>query len=157
MKIDDDLNYTILSNNINRKFLMQFSEYPIIDELKFSELKNKIEFHTSKRIVFNNSLYLLRDYEKEEIFDLLKKQNIKYINITNDIEETIYCDYILVYDNNNLVIEGKKETILKEEKLLKKLGYGLPFVVDLSTQLNYYGVFTKIYYEMDDLIGDLWN
>ncbi len=157
MKIDDDLNYTILSNNINRKFLMQFSEYPIIDELKFSELKNKIEFHTSKRIVFNNSLYLLRDYEKEEIFDLLKKQNIKYINITNDIEETIYCDYILVYDNNNLVIEGKKETILKEEKLLKKLGYGLPFVVDLSTQLNYYGVFTKIYYEMDDLVGDLWN
>ena len=157
MKIDDDLNYTILSNNINRKFLMQFSEYPIIDELKFSELKNKIEFHTFKRIVFNNSLYLLRDYEKEEIFDLLKKQNIKYINITNDIEETIYCDYILVYDNNNLVIEGKKETILKEEKLLKKLGYGLPFVVDLSTQLNYYGVFTKIYYEMDDLVGDLWN
>ena len=157
MKIDDDLNYTVLSNNINRKFLMQFSEYPIIDELKFSELKNKIEFHTSKRIVFNNSLYLLRDYEKEEIFDLLKKQNIKYINITNDIEETIYCDYILVYDNNNLVIEGKKETILKEEKLLKKLGYGLPFVVDLSTQLNYYGVFTKIYYEMDDLVGDLWN
>lgn len=157
MKIDDDLNYTILSNNINRKFLMQFSEYPIIDELKFSELKNKIEFHTSKRIVFNNSLYLLRDYEKEEIFDLLKKQNIKYINITNDIEETIYCDYILVYDNDNLVIEGKKETILKEEKLLKKLGYGLPFVVDLSTQLNYYGVFTKIYYEMDDLVGDLWN
>ena len=157
MKIDDDLNYTKLSNNINRKFLMQFSEYPIIDELKFSELKNKIEFHTSKRIVFNNSLYLLRDYEKEEIFDLLKKQNIKYINITNDIEETIYCDYILVYDNNNLVIEGKKETILKEEKLLKKLGYGLPFVVDLSTQLNYYGVFTKIYYEMDDLVGDLWN
>ena len=157
MKIDDDLNYTILSNNINRKFLMQFSEYPIIDELKFSELKNKIEFHTSKRIVFNNSLYLLRDYEKEEILNLLKKQNIKYINITNDIEETIYCDYILVYDNNNLVIEGKKETILKEEKLLKKLGYGLPFVVDLSTQLNYYGVFTKIYYEMDDLVGDLWN
>ena len=157
MKIDDDLNYTILSNNINRKFLMQFSEYPIIDELKFSELKNKIEFHTSKRIVFNNSLYLLKDNEKEEIFDLLKKQNIKYINITNDIEETIYCDYILVYDNNNLVIEGKKETILKEEKLLKKLGYGLPFVVDLSTQLNYYGVFTKIYYEMDDLVGDLWN
>lgn len=157
MKIDDDLNYTILSNNINRKFLMQFSEYPIIDELKFSELKNKIEFHTSKRIVFNNSLYLLRDYEKEEIFDLLKKQNIKYINITNDIEETIYCDYILVYDNDNLVIEGKKETILKEEKLLKKLGYGLPFVVDLSTQLNYYGVFAKTYYEMDDLVGDLWN
>ena len=63
----------------------------------------------------------------------------------------------MVYDNNNLVIEGKKETILKEEKLLKKLGYGLPFVVDLSTQLNYYGVFTKIYYEMDDLVGDLWN
>lgn len=157
MKIDDDLNYTILSNNINRKFLMQFSEYPIIDELKFSELKNKIEFHTSKRIVFNNSLYLLRDYEKEEIFDLLKKQNIKYINITNDIEETIYCDYILVYDNNNLVIDGKKETVLKEEKLLKKLGYGLPFVVDLSTQLNYYGVFAKTYYEMDDLVGDLWN
>lgn len=157
MMIDENLNYVILANNINKKFLKNFSEYPVINELSFVNLKNKLEFYTSKRIIFNNTFYALRDFEKKEILKLLNKQKIKYINITSDIEEVIDCDYIVVYDNENIALEGKKDDVLKEEKILKKLGYGLPFVVDLSTQLTYYNIFSKVYDDMDELVGELWN
>ena len=63
----------------------------------------------------------------------------------------------MVYDGKNIILEGLKNIVLKEEKLLKKVGYGLPFVVDLAIQLNYYDIFSKIYFDMDELVDDLWN
>ena len=84
-------------------------------------------------------------------------QNIKFINITSDIEECLYADYIVVYDNMDIMLEGPKEGVLKEEKLLKRLGYGLPFVVDLSRQLQVYDILDKTYYDATSLVGDLWN
>lgn len=47
--------------------------------------------------------------------------------------------------------------VLRNEKLLKRLGYGIPFVVDLSIQLNYYDIFDTVYYDMDKLTEALWN
>ena len=73
MMIDENLNYVILANNINKKFLKNFSEYPVINELSFVNLKNKLEFYTSKRIIFNNTFYALRDFEKKEILKILNK------------------------------------------------------------------------------------
>ena len=158
MKIDDNYNYCILSNNINKTLLDNFTGYPIIeDNIKYEELKNKLEFYNSKQLVFKETLYNLRKFEKRSIFELLKKQNIKYINITSDIENAIFCDYIVVFDNSKIVLKGPRNEVLKEEKTLKRLGYGLPFIVDLSTQLNAYSVLNKEYYDIDSLAGELWN
>ena len=158
MKIDDKYNYCILSNNINRTLLDKFVGYQIIDaNITYDELKDKLEFFNSKTVVFNETLYQLRKFEKRSIFELLKKQNIKYINITSNIEEAIFCDYIIVFDNNEIILEGLRNTVLKEEKTLKRIGYGLPFIVDLSTQLRAYGVIDEDYYDIDSLAGELWN
>ena len=158
MKINEEYNYIVLANDIDKVFLAKFSEYPIIDDnLSYNDLRAKLEFHTAKRIVFNNTFYGLRDKEKIEIINLLKKQNIKFILITSNVEDTLYADYIMVYDGKNIILEGLKNIVLKEEKLLKKVGYGLPFVVDLAIQLSYYDIFSKIYFDMDELVDDLWN
>ena len=158
MKIDDKYNYCILSNNINNSLLDKFRGYPIIDDnINYEDLKTKLEFFNSRQLVFNETLYNLRKFEKRSIFELLGKQNIKYINITSNIEEAIFCDYIIVFDNGNIVLEGTRNSVLKEEKILKRLGFGLPFIVDLSTQLKAYGVIDKEYYDIDSLAGELWN
>lgn len=157
MKINEEYNYIILANNVDKIFLAKFSEYPIIDVLNYNELRNKLEFHPAKRVVFNNTFYNLRVKEQREILELLKKQNMKFILITSNVEETLYGDYIMIYDGENIILEGLKDVVLREEKTLKKVGYGLPFVVDLSTQLNYYDIFSKIYFDMDELVDDLWN
>ena len=158
MMFDDKVNYTILVNNANKEFMEQFKEYSIIgSNMSFDELKEKLEMFPSKRVVFNESWYNLRNNEKKVIIELLKKQNINFVNITSNVEDSLLSDYIVVFDENKKVLEGNTEFVLRNEKVLKKLGYGLPFVVDLSIQLTYYDILGKVYYDMDKLTEDLWN
>ena len=158
MMFDDKVNYTILVNNANKEFMEQFKEYSIIgSNMSFDGLKEKLEMFPSKRVVFNESWYNLRNNEKKVIIELLKKQNINFVNITSNIEDSLLSDYIVVFDENKKVLEGNTEFVLRNEKVLKKLGYGLPFVVDLSIQLTYYDILGKVYYDMDKLTEDLWN
>ncbi len=157
MEFSDNVNYVVLSNNVDKKFMSKFGVYQIIDVLPFEKLKNNLEMFPSKRVIFNESLSSLSNKEKKEIFDLLDKQNINYVNVTSNIEDALFGDYIIVYDEDMKVLEGNKEVVLKNEKLLKKLGFGVPFVVDLSIQLMYYDILNKVYFDVDNLLEALWN
>lgn len=158
MMFDDNVNYTLLVNNANKEFMEQFKEYSIIgSNMSFDELKEKLEMFPSKRVVFNESWFNLSSNEKKSIIELLKKQNINFVNITSNIEDSLLSNYVIVYDEDKKVLEGNTEAVLRNEKVLKKLGYGLPFVVDLSIQLTYYDILDKVYYNMDKLTEDLWN
>ena len=157
MEFSDNVNYVVLSNNVDKKFMSKFGVYQIIDVLPFEILKNNLEMFPSKRVIFNENLSSLSNKEKKEIFDLLDKQNINYVNVTSNIEDALFGDYIIVYDEDMKVLEGNKEVVLKNEKLLKKLGFGVPFVVDLSIQLMYYDILDKVYFDVDNLLEALWN
>jgi len=157
MEFSDNVNYVVLSNNVDKKFMSKFGVYQIIDVLPFEKLKNNLEMFPSKRVIFNESLSSLSNKEKKEIFDLLDKQNINYVNVTSNIEDALFGDYIIVYGEDMKVLEGNKEVVLKNEKLLKKLGFGVPFVVDLSIQLMYYDILDKVYFDVDNLLEALWN
>lgn len=157
MKIESDKNYVILNDNVDNSFMEQFKEFPIIDNLEYIDLKKKLEFFSSKTIIFRETFYYLKEQEKEKIIELLAKQKINYIIITSNIEDVLFADNIVVYKDSNIVLEGNTKEILKKEKDLKKLGYGLPFALDLSTQLNYYDIFQKVYYDIPSLVEDLWN
>lgn len=157
MEFSDNVNYVVLSNNADKKFMSKFGIYQIIDVLPFEKLKNNLEMFPSKRVIFNESLSSLSNKEKKEIFDLLDKQNINYVSVTSNIEDALFGDYIIVYDEDMKVLEGNKEMVLKNEKLLKKLGFGVPFVVDLSIQLMYYDILDRVYFDVDNLLEALWN
>lgn len=157
MMFDEKINYCILHNNPDENFINKLGSIPVVKDLEFNKLVERLEFFPNKQVIFNETLYGLKLDEKMEIFKLLKKQNISYINVTSNVEDALYSDYIFVYDGNKLVLEGNRNEVLKEEKTLKRLGYGLPFVVDLSIQLNYYDIFNKVYYDLDELVRALWN
>lgn len=157
MMFDEKINYCILHNNPDENFINKLGSIPVVKDLEFNKLVERLEFFPNKQVIFNETLYGLKLDEKMKIFKLLKKQNISYINVTSNVEDAIYSDYIFVYDGNKLVLEGSRNEVLKEEKTLKRLGYGLPFVVDLSIQLNYYDIFNKVYYDLDELVRALWN
>ena len=155
---DEGVNYTILANNADKVFMSKLGSFPIIEgDFSYEKLKEKLEMFPNKRLIFKNSLYGLKKEEKKEIINLLAKQNINFVNVTCDVEESLLSDYIIVYDEDNKVLEGNMESVLRNEKVLKKLGFGVPFVVDLSIQLNYYDVLKKVYFDLDELVGVLWN
>lgn len=155
---DEGVNYTILANNADKFFMSKLGSFPIIEgDFSYEKLKEKLEMFPNKRLIFKNSLYGLKKEEKKEIINLLAKQNINFVNVTCDVEESLLSDYIIVYDEDKKVLEGNMESVLRNEKVLKKLGFGVPFVVDLSIQLNYYDVLKKVYFDLDELVGVLWN
>lgn len=155
---DEGVNYTILANNADKVFMSKLGSFPIIEgDFSYEKLKEKLEMFPNKRLIFKNSLYELKKEEKKEIINLLAKQNINFVNVTCDVEESLLSDYIIVYDEDKKVLEGNMESVLRNEKVLKKLGFGVPFVVDLSIQLNYYDVLKKVYFDLDELVGVLWN
>ena len=158
MEFSEGVNYTILVNNANKAFFENFESYKVLDSMDgFDAIKMQVEVFLSKRIVFNEIWYYLSKEEKSELLEILKRRNVSFVNITSNVEDVIYSDYVIVYDDDKKILEGNKEMVLRNEKLLKRLGYGIPFVVDLSIQLNYYDIFDTVYYDMDKLTEALWN
>lgn len=130
------------------------------DLTDFDELKLKILSclnSNNEVFVFMNVLTYLDNDFKERLIRYLKLGNRRIINYTTDIEETLLLDYIVVIHEDKVIMEGKKELILQEEKILKKLGFNLPFVVELSKGLKYYGLVNKTYFNNKELVNDLWK
>lgn len=173
----DDLAFPLLNLNYNRNFI-----YSRINEvsnyLGISHLLNRDPHSLSggekqlvclgcclmtapKLIILDEAFSMIDDFHKFKILKILKKINKKYdvtiINITHDIEESVYGDSIAIIDSGNVVINNKKDLVYKNEKLLKKLGFDLPFMVDLSNRLSYYGLVDNTIYDMDEMVDLLWK
>ena len=113
-----------------------------------------------KILVIDNIINCL-DYEDELlVFNILKdfaNNGGIVINFTNDIEQTLYGDKIYVINDKKLVCEGKTLSVLNEEKLLKRLGLSLPFIIDLNKYLMDYGLIKKYYLTNEKLVNALWK
>ena len=152
--------------NKNFKFKYYFLEKSNTYEIKEDfELKNNQEYLPYLKALFKkiaskpevmviDDLSSIFSYEdRVKIFEYLKSLGIKILYCTSDVEDVINFSYTIVLANKIIAMEGKTSLILKEEKLMKLLGYSLPFYVNLSTQLNYYGVLDHICYSKEEL-GD---
>ena len=149
MKINKNINTTIITNN-NVEVLRQLQGEVIVSDL--SELKTiKTEF-----IVFNDVLRTLNHREKERFINNMEEKNIHFANVTSDIEDSLYAHELIVLDNDKIVTRGSTLSVLKEESLLKRLGYRLPFIIDLSLQLNAYDIIDSIYLDEEILVNRLW-
>lgn len=147
-----ETNVTIMSINLSKKTLSRYKEYYVIDDnFTYDELLK------NKRVIFFNVLNNLKENELNKLFRFLKDNDINFINITNNMELCLYTDYLIILDNDNVLIEGSTLEVLKNDKLLKRLGFELPFLVDLSLLLKDYNLVNKIYLNNESLVGALWK
>ena len=113
-----------------------------------------------KILVIDNIISLLDYKDKILVFDILKeyvKNGGIVINFTNDIEETMFGEKIIIIYDKKLVCEGKTLSVLNEEKILKRLGLGLPFIVELNKYLMDYKLIDKYYLTNKKLVGAIWK
>lgn len=145
-------NVTIISTNLNRKILDNYKDYKVInDNFTYDELLN------NKKVIFFNVLSNLNKEDINKLYTFLKTNNIYFINITNNMEEVLFTDKLIIYDSEKVVAEGNTIELLKNEKLIKRLGFNLPFIVELSILLKDYGLVNQLYLDKESLVGELWK
>ena len=116
--------------------------------------------HDPKILILDESLSLLDFIDRENVLKLLqqlKKNGMCIINISHNIEDTLVSDEIIVLDKGNILLNGKKEKVYKEEKILNNLGFKLPFMVELSNRLMFYGLIDHVIYDMEEMVDELWK
>lgn len=154
----NNLNNHILSNEeiVVKLKLINYNFYHVLQD---KVLSNIIELAESghKKLFFDEVLTYIEPELRKALINYLIEKDISFINITNDIEDTLLADYLIVIFDDKVALEGNTLDVLKEEKLLNRMGFNLPFMVDLSIQLQYYGLVDKIYLDKKDLVNDLWN
>ncbi len=143
---------TIISVNISKNILNNYKDYQVIEN-NFV-ISNLLKY---PKIIFFNALNKLESEEIKELYNILKNNNIKYINVTNNIEEVLLTSNLIVYMDDKEVVSGDTLEVLKNEKLLKRIGLSLPFMVELSMYLQDYNLVDKIYLDKNELEGVLWK
>lgn len=117
--------------------------------------------HEPKILILDEALTMVDINVRIQIYNILKdineKQGITIINITHDIDELLYGRDIIVIDNGVIVLKGPKEEVLLEEKIFNKLGLELPFIVSLSIKLMYYDLIDKLYFDMNEMVNEIWK
>ena len=125
------------------------------DEIKINILGNLLS--PKKVFVFLNIFTYLDNKFKNKLISFLARANKIVINYTTDIEEVLLFPYLIISQKKQIIIEGNTEEVLKEERIIKKLGFNLPFIVELSSGLKYYGLVGKVYFNNESLVEDLWK
>lgn len=132
-----------------------------IKDLSIAEIAVvKIVIELSKKndfVIFYDMLTYLNEEQKNNIIGYIKNKNITFINITSNEEEYLINDYMIVINAKQVALEGETKLVLEQEKILKRLGFSLPFSVDISLQLKAYGLIKNIYTDYKDLVGVLWK
>lgn len=112
-------------------------------------------------LILDEAFTMLDEMEKNKILKILKRFNQKegmtILNVTQDIEESIYGDEIAIIKKGKLLMQGAKESIYAHDKELKTLGFELPFMAKLSQKLKYYHLLDKTVYDMDEMVDLLWK
>lgn len=112
-------------------------------------------------LILDEAFSMIDEIEKNRILNLLKelhqKTGITILNVTHDIEESIYGEEIAIMKNGKLLMQGSKEEIYKHEKQLKMLGFELPFMAKLSQKLKYYHLLDETIYDMNEMVDLLWK
>lgn len=111
-------------------------------------------------IILDEALSMLDELSKRKMFGILKEYNqkgITILNITHDLNESLYGKKIILLQNGKIILQGEKEEVLKQESKLKKAGLELPFLADLSIRLMYYGILDHMILDMNEMVNAIWK
>lgn len=113
-----------------------------------------------KILILDEALEMLDNKQKEKVLKIIRKKQKKgmtIINITQYNDDSLIGDDVLVLDTGKIKLMGSKEEVFNNYKIFENLKLDLPFIVDLSIKLKYYDLVDKIYFDMEELVDDIWK
>ena len=147
-------------NEISEKFklkpILNIDPYKLNNEYKQIIIILSIILVKPTLLIMDDALSFISTYNKNRIFKYLKKQDISIINLTNDSEECMYSNNIVII-NKIVKLNKPLKKALKEEKTFLENHLKLPFIAELSLKLNYYNLLDDITLNIDEMVDKIWN
>lgn len=172
-KVVDELRFPLENQNVKPEIitekvdeLLSYFELEGLKTLPFANLsyEEKLKIKILSYLIMSPKILALDDILCEldskfikKLFLYLADKGMYILNVTTDMEQVIYTKYVLCLYEDGIAFEGEMTQVIKEEKLFKRLGMTLPFIVDLSLQLSYYELVDRIYFNQEELADDLWK
>lgn len=117
--------------------------------------------HSPKLILIDNLFDSLDAYCKEKIISYLKglRKTKKSIILftTNNGEDFMLADNLLIIKCGKIVEYGETEKLLKNETLFVKNDIELPFMSDLSNKIMAYELIDRPIYDMNEMVDEIWQ
>lgn len=113
-----------------------------------------------KLLVLDNATTMIDSDTKEKLFKILhqlNKNGMTIINFTNNSEDILYSDNVILLKDNSVVLDTKVKNLFKNVKEFTGCTIKLPFIIELSNKLSYYKVIDKSYFDIKKLVNDLWK
>lgn len=146
--------------------------YDICDKFKINDLtlknikdltnteKKLVSFivsiiHNPKLIIIDDTLEEFDEINKNKILNYLKKSKITCLFLTNNEEDIIISDNLIIMKDGKIIESGKTIDLLNNEKLFNNIG--IPFSADLSNKLKVYDIVDKTYLDVCEMIDDIWK
>lgn len=112
-------------------------------------------------LILDDAFLGLNENYKKEMMIKLKylnhKNGLTILNITHDINDSLYGDFLSVLNDGQIVLFDEISNMENYEKDLRKYNYDLPFIIDLSLRLKYYNVINTTVYNIDRMVKIIWR
>jgi len=96
-----------------------------------------------KCIIFDESTAMLDPLGREELMSAIEKLNrekgITVIHITHYMNEAARADRIIVFDDGEVLLDGKPKDVFSDPERLRAVGLDVPQTVELLWKLNLMG------------------
>jgi energy-coupling factor transport system ATP-binding protein len=113
-------------------------------------------------IILDEATSMLDPMGRKEVLEtvsmLNKEEEITVINITHDLEETVYSDRLFVMNKGRISIEGVPKDVFQESQKLIEAGLELPFSMQLQSSLANKGIeIARTCLTKEVLVNELWK
>ena len=97
-----------------------------------------------KCVIFDEATAMLDPSGRKEVMSTIKRlnkeENISVIHITHFMEEAVDADRVIVMEKGKKVLEGTPKQVFSKIDMLKKIGLDVPYMTELSKELNKEGL-----------------
>ena len=153
----------IINNKINKiindfklEEILELDPYELNNEYKQIIIILSVAIYNPNLLILDDALSFISTYNKEKILKYLKQQKITIINFTNNSEECLYSNYIIII-NKKVVLNKPLKKALCEEKIFHDNNLKLPFIAELANKLKYYNILDDIILNKEEMVDIIWN
>lgn len=114
------------------------------------------------RILVLDEAFMMVDInERAKLLKIIEKYNkekvVTVIFFTHNLDEALYSDRLIILNKGKIIVDGAFPQVFNEERVMRKIGLEVPFMVELSQKLRVFNIVDKIDLDMDKVVSNLWK